>query len=96
MYNLLAFASNMNRGDRIAESYPCPGLLAARRMGELCPPEKPPGKKIVRTSDELQISKQRLSDFRKLAEIPLGEFREKDYILLPRCYVILKCLPRSM
>ena len=73
-------------------------LLAARRMGELVPPKQ--GKRTdLKTSPndgEVDIPQQRLSDFRKLAEIPLGEFREKDYILLPRCCVILKCLPRSM
>ena len=52
-------------------------LLAARRIGELVPAEKPPGKKIVRTSDELKIPKQRLSEFRKLAEIPMPEFKER-------------------
>lgn len=52
-------------------------FLAARRIGELVPPEKPPGKKIVRESDGLPIPKQRLSEFRKLAEIPEIQFKER-------------------
>jgi len=54
-------------------------LLAARRIGELVPPEQ--GKRtdmqLVQTSDKLEIPKQRLSDFRKLAEIPMPEFKGK-------------------
>ena len=52
-------------------------LLAARRMGELVPPEKPGrGKKISRTSANFP-DHQRLSEFRKLAEIPIAEFKDK-------------------
>lgn len=52
----------------------CHGCLrAARRIGELVPAEqgKRTDKEPVRTSDKLSISKQRLSEFRKLAEIPM-------------------------
>lgn len=54
-------------------------LLAARRIGELVPKEKPGPKpeKICQTPAELSISHQRLSDFRKLAEIPMPEFKGK-------------------
>ena len=55
-------------------------LVAARRMGELCPPPSPAeagakggrGKKAVRTSDVFP-EKQRLSEFRKLAARRMGE-----------------------
>ena len=54
-------------------------LLAARRMGELILPEKPGPK--INNSPELReisdVSSQRLSEFRKLAEIPMPEFKEK-------------------
>ena len=58
-------------------------LLAARRIGELVPAVSPKdsgkmahGREVseVRTPD---ISKQRLSEFRKLASIPLAAFRKK-------------------
>ena len=46
-------------------------FLAARRIGELVPPEqgKRTDKEPVRKSDKLPVSKQRLSEFRMLAEI---------------------------
>jgi phage N-6-adenine-methyltransferase len=55
-------------------------FLAARRIGELVPPCPKGGdggtpKSEVRTLTELP--KQRLSEFRKLAEIPESEFRER-------------------
>lgn len=55
-------------------------LLAARRIGELTPPEPRGGaegtpKSELRTL--VDIPKQRLSEFRKLAEIPLPEFKER-------------------
>ena len=49
-------------------------LFAARRIGELCPPEKP-GPKANKNSPELRENfpeSQRLSEFRKLAEIPIS------------------------
>lgn len=53
-------------------------LLAARRIGELMPEEKRGGKpgreSKIRSSD---IAPQRLTEFRKLAEIPLSEFKER-------------------
>ncbi len=58
-------------------------LLAARRIGELVPPTPPEvkgkrahGKELsaLRTTD---IPKQRLSEFRKLAEIPISEFKDR-------------------
>jgi hypothetical protein len=54
-------------------------FLAARRIGELVPAEQ--GKRVdkepVRNSDKLYIPKQRLSEFCKLAEIPIKDFKER-------------------
>lgn len=57
-------------------------FLAARRIGELVPAELPKesGKKAHTKVSECrtpQIPKQRLSEFRKLAEIPIKEFKER-------------------
>jgi phage N-6-adenine-methyltransferase len=61
-------------------------LLAARRMGELVPVEQ--GKRTdLETSPklgEVKIPQQRLSEFRKLAEIPITEFKEKIEIIKER------------
>lgn len=55
-------------------------LVAARRIGELVPAversETGRGKKTVRNSDSFP-NRQRLTEFRKLAAIPLSEFRER-------------------
>lgn len=69
-------------------------LLAARRMGELVPaipPEKRGEiggrgreKKMSENRTSIEIPKQRLSEFRKLAEIPLPEFKEKIEIIKGR------------
>lgn len=54
--------------------------MAARRIGELVP-EKERGGKPDRGSNSqssaIEIPHQRLSEFRKLAEIPLDEFKER-------------------
>jgi len=59
-------------------------FLAARRIGELSPPNPPDnrgqGRKEKKQSDkrtDLVIPKQRLSEFRKLAEIPEPQFKER-------------------
>lgn len=55
-------------------------LLAARRIGELVPKEQGKRTDIKSTSPnhgEVNITSQRLSDFRKLAEIPMPEFKGK-------------------
>ena len=54
-------------------------FLAARRIGELVPGEGHGGKREkgqVQNAD-LIIPKQRLSDFRKLAEVPIEKFKER-------------------
>lgn len=61
-------------------------LLAAHRIGELVPatpPEKknPKGiqqKASPKNGETSQIPQQRLSEFRKLAEIPAPEFKERS------------------
>ena len=54
-------------------------LWAARRIGELVPETERGGKpdrgSNVQTSD-VGLPRQRLSEFRKLAEIPLTKFKE--------------------
>lgn len=35
-------------------------------------------KEFIRTSDKLSLAPQRLSEFRKLAEIPLPNFKERN------------------
>ncbi len=55
-------------------------FIAARRIGELIPPEKSGpgrGKESLRQTDGLSVPRQRLSEFRKLAEIPENDFRER-------------------
>lgn len=56
-------------------------LLAARRIGELVPPvpveERSPEGRGMSEPRTYPIGKQRLSEFRKLAEIPQAEFKEK-------------------
>ncbi|MGB7296819.1 MAG: hypothetical protein WBC70_14635 [Candidatus Aminicenantales bacterium] len=52
--------------------------LAARRIGELCPPlPVGRGKKNIRTADNFP-EPQRLSEFRKLAENAKGKGQEED------------------
>jgi hypothetical protein len=52
-------------------------FLAARRIGELVPKETGGrNRKTIRTSDSLPTP-QRLTEFRKLAEIPIKEFKER-------------------
>lgn len=60
-------------------------LLAARRIGELKPAEDLSqagakggrGKKPSESRNPFPISPQRLSEFRKLAEIPMAEFKDR-------------------
>lgn len=69
-------------------------LMAARRIGELCPPIPPEtrgelgGRGREKKTSEIRTSnfpeKQRLSEFRKLAEMPLPEFKEKIEIIKGR------------
>ncbi len=59
-------------------------LTAARRIGELVPKESPGrGKKIIRTSDNFP-EPQRLTEFRKLADISIDEFKERIEALKER------------
>lgn len=54
-------------------------FLAARRIGELVPPEQGKRTDKKQTSPKVGevVSHQRLSEFRKLAEIPEIEFKER-------------------
>ena len=54
-------------------------MLAGRRIGELVPAEqgKRTDKKLHQDSVKSIIPQQRLSEFRKLAEIPMPEFKER-------------------
>jgi phage N-6-adenine-methyltransferase len=56
-------------------------FLAARRIGELVPPKETgwtaKNLKSEERTEDLPIPKQRLSEFRKLAEIPEKEFKER-------------------
>jgi len=67
-------------------------FLAARRIGELVPAEEPKkagekggrGKKGAEDRQPLSISHQRLSEFRKLAEIPLDISNMRRIITLSK------------
>lgn len=56
-------------------------FLAARRIGELVPAveskETGRGKKLPKIREDSNIPTQRLSEFRKLAKIPIKEFKER-------------------
>jgi hypothetical protein len=57
-----------------------PARIAARRIGELKPAEqgKRTDKELPQTLGKSEIPDQRLSEFRKLAEIPLPKFKERN------------------
>jgi len=63
-------------------------LLAARRIGELVPAEKSGpgrGKKSVRTADGFP-DRQRLSEFRKLADMQEGDCGLRDCLIVQLLY----------